>query len=113
VNRLSSSSNGDVHGEAPCRKSLSWRAISLANRRTTHLGLVRCRDENIRANILFGRLNAKGRSRVRISAELPIVYATGRPAQGWKPSRCFVHCPFTATVSANCLKIKETVANSK
>ena len=55
--------------------------LSNLDRRTTHLALVRYRYENIRANVLFARLDPKGRGRVQISAELPIVYATGRRSE--------------------------------
>lgn len=44
----------------------------------THLALVRHRYENIRANVLYSRLDAKGRGRIQISAELPLIYAVGR-----------------------------------
>ena len=52
----------------------------LANfdRRVTHLALVKERYQNIRANILYARLDPKGRGRIQISAELPLIYATGR-----------------------------------
>jgi hypothetical protein len=46
--------------------------------RVTHLALVKERYQNIRANILYARLDPKGRGRIQISAELPIMYATGR-----------------------------------
>ena len=52
--------------------------LSALDRRTTHLALVRYRYENIRANVLYARLDPKGRGRIQISAELPIIYATGR-----------------------------------
>jgi hypothetical protein len=52
--------------------------LSNLDRRTTHLALVRYRYQNIRANILYARLDPKGRGRVQISAELPLIYATGR-----------------------------------
>jgi hypothetical protein len=52
--------------------------LSNLDRRTTHLALVRYRYENIRANILYARLDPKGRGRIQISAELPLIYATGR-----------------------------------
>lgn len=48
-----------------------------ADRRITHLALVRYRYENIRANILYTRLDQKGRGRIQMSAELPLIYATG------------------------------------
>jgi hypothetical protein len=52
--------------------------LASLDRRITHLALVRYRYENIRANILYARLDPKGRGRIQISAELPIIYATGR-----------------------------------
>jgi hypothetical protein len=52
--------------------------LTTLDRRTTHLALVRYRYENIRANILYARLDPKGRGRIQISAELPLIYATGR-----------------------------------
>jgi len=52
--------------------------LSTLDRRITHLALVRYRYQNIRANILYARLDPKGRGRIQISAELPLIYATGR-----------------------------------
>jgi hypothetical protein len=51
----------------------------LANldRRVTHLALVKDRYPNIRANVLYSRLDAKGRGRIQITAELPLIYAIG------------------------------------
>jgi hypothetical protein len=48
------------------------------DRRVTHLALVKERYQNIRANVLYARLDPKGRGRIQISAELPLIYATGR-----------------------------------
>ncbi|HEY2533560.1 MAG TPA: hypothetical protein VGJ20_37465 [Xanthobacteraceae bacterium] len=52
----------------------------LANldRRITHLAWVKERYQNIRANVLYARLDSKGRGRIQIAAELPLIYATGR-----------------------------------
>jgi hypothetical protein len=36
--------------------------------------------ENIRANIVYQQLDPRGRGRIQISAELPLLYATGRRA---------------------------------
>jgi hypothetical protein len=47
----------------------------------THLALVKQRYQNIRANILFARLDRRGRGRMQISAELPLMYATGRHSE--------------------------------
>jgi hypothetical protein len=52
--------------------------LSTLDRRETHLALVRYHYQNIRANVLYARLDAKGRGRIQISAELPLIYATGR-----------------------------------
>jgi hypothetical protein len=52
--------------------------LARLDRRVTHLALVKQRYQNIRANILYARLDPKGRGRIQISAELPLVYATGR-----------------------------------
>jgi hypothetical protein len=48
--------------------------------RETHLALVKERYQNIRANILYARMDARGRGRVQIAAELPILYSQGRSA---------------------------------
>jgi hypothetical protein len=52
--------------------------LTTLDRRITHLALVRYRYQNIRANILYARLDPKGRGRIQISAELPLIYTTGR-----------------------------------
>ncbi len=52
--------------------------LAALDRRVTHLALVKERYENIRANVLYARLDPKGRGRVQIAAELPLIYATGR-----------------------------------
>jgi hypothetical protein len=43
-----------------------------------YLALARGRYENIRANIVYARLDPKGRGRVQRSAELPLMYPLGR-----------------------------------
>jgi hypothetical protein len=48
------------------------------DRRITHLGLVKEHYPNIRANVLYSRLDPKGRGRIQIAAELPLLYAEGR-----------------------------------
>jgi hypothetical protein len=55
--------------------------LSTLDRRETHLALVRYHYQNIRANVLYARLDPKGRGRIQISAELPLLYATGRRAE--------------------------------
>ena len=44
----------------------------------THLALVKERYTNIRANVWFHGLDARNRGRVMVSAELPLLYPTGR-----------------------------------
>ena len=43
-----------------------------------HLALVRERYENIRANVAYHRLDRRGRGRVQLGAELPILYPHAR-----------------------------------
>ena len=52
--------------------------VANLDRRITHLAWVKERYQNIRANVLYSRLDAKGRGRIQIGAELPLLYATGR-----------------------------------
>jgi hypothetical protein len=52
--------------------------LNTLDRRETHLALVRYYYQNIRANVLYSRLDPRGRGRIQISAELPLIYATGR-----------------------------------
>ena len=65
--------------------------LATLDRRVTHLALVKQHYQNIRANILYARLDPKGRGRIQISAELPLIYATGRRTE--LPE---VHFPSTA-----------------
>jgi len=55
--------------------------LSTLDRHETHLALVRYHYQNIRANVLYARLDPKGRGRIQISAELPLLYATGRHSE--------------------------------
>ena len=55
--------------------------LSTLDRRETHLALVRYHYQNIRANVLYAPLDSKGRGRIQISAELPLIYATGRHSE--------------------------------
>ena len=48
------------------------------NPRETHLALVKARYQNTRANIVNARLDARGRGRIQIRAELPILYVQGK-----------------------------------
>jgi hypothetical protein len=43
-----------------------------------HLALVKERYRNVRANVWFNGLDARNRSRVQVSAELPLLYPLGR-----------------------------------
>ena len=52
--------------------------LAKLDRRITHLALVKDRYQNIRANVLYSRLDASGRGRIQIAAELPLLYASGR-----------------------------------
>jgi hypothetical protein len=52
--------------------------LATLDRRITHLALVKEHYQNIRANVLYSRLDPKGRGRIQISAELPLMYARGR-----------------------------------
>lgn len=62
--------------------------LSNLDRRVTYLALVKDRYQNIRANILYARLDPNGRGRIQISAELPLIYAMGR-----RPEPPEVHFP--------------------
>jgi hypothetical protein len=46
--------------------------------RETYLALVMQRYRNLRANVFYARLDARGRGRVQLAAELPILYAKDR-----------------------------------
>lgn len=46
--------------------------------RETHLALVKARYQNTRANIVNARLDARGRGRIQVRAELPILYVQGK-----------------------------------
>jgi hypothetical protein len=65
------------NSNSPAAMADRERLASL-DRRVTHLALVKERYQNIRANILYARLDPRGRGRTQISAELPLIYATGR-----------------------------------
>ena len=55
--------------------------LATLGRGVTHLAWVKNRYQNIRANVLYARLDSSGRGRIQISAELPLIYATGRRAE--------------------------------
>jgi hypothetical protein len=71
--------------------------------RVTHLALVKKRYANTRANILYARLDPKGRGRIQISAELPLIYATGRRTE---PAE--VHFPTEQGNGGNPRRIRES-----
>lgn len=52
--------------------------LARLDQRHSFLALTRYRYENTRANVLYTHLDARGRGRVQIGAELPLIYATGR-----------------------------------
>ena len=63
--------------EGPAASADRARLMAL-DRRIRHLALVRPRYQNIRANVLYARLDPRGRGRIQIAAELPLIYASGR-----------------------------------
>jgi hypothetical protein len=63
--------------EGPTASADRARLAALALRET-HLALVKDYYENIRANVVYRRLDTRGRGRVQVAAELPLLYAHGR-----------------------------------
>lgn len=62
--------------------------LSSLRREEKFLALTRPHYDNIRANIVYARLDTRGRGRVQMAAELPLIYATGRhhvPPEVWYP----------------------------
>jgi hypothetical protein len=43
-----------------------------------YLALTKAHYDNIRANITYSRLDVRGRGRVQLAAELPLLYTAGR-----------------------------------
>jgi hypothetical protein len=66
-----------VTAEGPIASKDRARLASLSPRET-HLALVQEHYTNFRANIVYDRLEARGRGRVQVVAELPLLYAHGR-----------------------------------
>jgi DNA-binding CsgD family transcriptional regulator len=62
-------------GPATARDRARLAALSP---REAHLALVQEHYTNIRANIVYDRLDSRGRGRVQVVAELPLLYAHGR-----------------------------------
>ncbi len=56
--------------------------LATLDRRETHLALAKERYRNIRANVLYAHLDQRGRGRMQIAAELPLLYPRGRRAGG-------------------------------
>jgi hypothetical protein len=52
--------------------------LGTLDRRETHLALAKERYRNIRANVLYAHLDPRGRGRMQIAAELPLLYPRGR-----------------------------------
>lgn len=69
--------------------------LNMVDRQVQHLALVRPRYQNIRANVLYARLDPRGRGRVQVAAELPLIYATGRSQE-----RPAVRFPVTGDLGA-------------
>jgi hypothetical protein len=65
------------HMNSPAAAADRERLANL-DRPVTHVALVKERYQNIRANVLYTRLDPKGCGRIQISAELPLLYAQGR-----------------------------------
>ena len=73
--------------------------LAALGRDETHLALVKERYPNMRANVLYAHLDPRGRGRIQISAELPILFAMGRRTQ-------FPEVTFPAPVDIANLKVK-------
>ena len=52
--------------------------LTALGRDETHLALVKERYPNIRANVRYAHLDPRGRGRIQITAELPILFVMGR-----------------------------------
>ena len=59
------------------RASADRARLSTLSPRETHLAFVKARYQNVRANVLYARLDRRGRGRIQIAAELPILYPEG------------------------------------
>ena len=66
-----------AHVEGPTAAADRQRLFTLG-RDVTHLALARPHYRNVRANIKYARLDRRGRGRVQIAAELPVIYTVGR-----------------------------------
>jgi len=63
--------------EGPTATADRQRLLTLG-RDVTHLALARPHYQNVRANIKYARLDPRGRGRMQIAAELPLIYSVGR-----------------------------------
>lgn len=54
------------------------RRLATLDRRDPYLALARKRYENIRANVRYRHLDSRGRGRIQIAAELPLIYPLKR-----------------------------------
>lgn len=54
--------------------------LASLGRGETHLALAKDRYQNIRANVLYAHLDPRGRGRIQLAAELPLLYPKGRRA---------------------------------
>ena len=62
-------------------KAMADRArLAALPRRETHVALVKAHYRNMRANVLYAHLDPRGRGRVQVAAELPLIYPRGRRA---------------------------------
>jgi hypothetical protein len=61
-----------------------------------YLALTKAHNDNIRANITYSRLDSRGRGRVQLAAELPLLYTAGR-----RPTPPEVNYPAPADELAN------------
>lgn len=52
--------------------------LSTLGKHHQYLAIARPHYDNVRANIVYARLDSRGRGRVQMGAELPLLYATGR-----------------------------------
>lgn len=73
-----------------------------------HLALVRQHYENIRANVVYRGLDKRGRGRVQVSAELPLMYALGR-----HPEKPEVKFPGSASEDSEPKRVRKSKLQEK
>lgn len=73
-----------------------------------HLALVKDHYENVRANVVFRSLDKRGRGRVQVSAELPLMYAVGR-----NPERPEVRFPGPAGEESGPKRVRKSKLKEK